>query len=90
MKLRARAFGLAIGIMWGFTVFVATIWDASVGKGQTMGLLGVFYLGYRVSFGGAIVGLMWGLASGFLFGAAVAWLYNRLHKAIYKSDASGI
>ena len=88
MKLRARAFGLAIGIVWGITVFVATLWDGSVGKGQTMSLLSVFYYGYRVSFGGAVVGLIWGIVSGFLLGAAAAWLYNRLHKAIYKSDAS--
>jgi len=89
MKLRARALGLAIGIIWGVTIFLATIGSILVGKGETMSHLTVLLNGYRVTFGGAIVGLIWGVAGGFLFGAAVAWLYNMLHKAIYKSDASG-
>jgi hypothetical protein len=89
MKLRARAFGLAIGIVWGLTVFVATIWVATVGIGQTMSLLGLFYRGYTVSYVGAFVGLIWGFINGFIVGVAIAWLYNVLHSALYKSDISG-
>ncbi len=88
MKLRARAFGLAIGIVWGLTLFLTTIYSTLVGTGQTMSKLRTLYYGYQVSFGGAIVGLLWGIVTGFLLGAAVAWLYNTFHKAIYKSDAS--
>jgi tetrahydromethanopterin S-methyltransferase subunit C len=89
MKLRSRAFGLAIGIVWGLAVFVSTIWDVAVGMGKTMALLGVFYPGYSVSYGGAVIGLIWGFVNGFLFGATVAWLYNKMHNTIYKSDVSG-
>ncbi len=90
MKLRVRAFGIAIGIVWGFAVLVATIWDVAVGMGRTMSLLGVFYPGYSVSYAGAFVGLIWGFDNGFLFGAAVALLYNKFSSAIYKSDTSGM
>jgi hypothetical protein len=89
MKLRARALGLAIGTIWGLTIFLATIGSILMGKGESMAHLTVFLNGYRVSFGGAIVGLIWGVVGGFIFGALVAWLYNILHKAIYKSDTSG-
>ncbi len=89
MKLRVRAFGLAIGIVWGLILFLTTIESTLVGTGQTMSKLRTLYYGYQVSFGGAIVGLLWGVVSGFLLGAAVAWLYNTFHKAIYTSDASG-
>ncbi len=89
MKLRARAFGLSVGIVWGLTLFLTTIYSTLVGTGQTMSKVRTLYYGYQVSFGGAIVGLLWGVATGFLLGAAVAWLYNTFHKAIYKSDASG-
>ena len=89
MRLRARALGIAIGIVWGLAVFAATIWDVAAGMGKTMALLGVFYPYYRVSLVGSVVGLIWGFVNGFLFGASVAWLYNKLHKAIYKSESSG-
>ena len=89
MKLRVRAFGLAIGIIWGLIIFLATIGSILMGKGETMYKLTVFLYGYRITFGGAIVGLIWGVVGGFILGAAVAWLYNMFHKAIYKSDASG-
>ena len=89
MKLRARALGLAIGIVWGLAIFLATIGSVLMGNGETMSKLTVFLTGYRVSFGGAIVGLIWGLVGGFLFGALVAWLYNSISRVIYKSEASG-
>lgn len=90
MKLRARALGLAVGIVWGLGIFVATIWSASLGGGRTLGLLSAYYYGYSVGFGGAIVGLIWGFINGFIFGSAVAWLYNKFHNVIYKTDASGM
>lgn len=90
MRLRVRALGLAIGIVWGFAVFVTTIMAVAMGKGHTLSFLAAYYYGYGVSFGGALVGLIWGLVHGFIFGALIAWLYNTLHKAIYKSEASAM
>jgi hypothetical protein len=89
MKLRARALGLAVGIVWGLTIFVATLWAVAEGRGTTLVLLQAFYFGYSMSFGGAIVGLIWGVVDGFICGALVAWLYNTLHKMLYKSEGTG-
>ena len=85
MKLRVRALGLAVGITWGLGIFVATLWDLAWGNGRTLSCLKSFYLGYSVSLGGAIVGLIWGFVDGLICGALIAWLYNKLQKAIYKS-----
>jgi hypothetical protein len=90
MKLRVRALGLAVGIAWGLGIFVATLWAAAQDRGKTLDLLKAFYLGYSISFGGAIVGLIWGLVDGFICGALIAWLYNMLHKALYKSEGTGV
>jgi hypothetical protein len=89
MKIRVRALGLAVGIVWGLGIFVATLWAAAVGRGRTMELLNGMYLGYTISFGGAFVGLIWGLVTGFMSGALIAWMYNMFHKMLYKSETTG-
>jgi len=89
MKLRVTALGLAVGTMWGLVIFVATLWTAIAGRGMTLAKLGGYYVGYTVSFGGAVVGLLWGVVSGFILGALLAWLYNTFQQAIYKSGAGG-
>jgi hypothetical protein len=90
MKLRVRAFGLSVGIVWGLGIFVATLWAAAQGRGSTLVLLKSFYSGYSISFGGAIVGLIWGLVDGFICGVLIAWLYNILHKTLYKSEGTSV
>lgn len=90
MKLRARALGLAIGTVWGLGVLVATILSASLERGKTLSVLSGYYYGYSVTFGGAFVGLLWGFVNGFIIGLAVAWLYNKFHNLVYKTDANGM
>jgi len=85
MKLRVRAFGLAVGIVCGLVLFAATLLDLARGAGKTLVLLNAFIWGYSISFGGAILGFIWILVYGFIWGASIAWLYNILHKALYKS-----
>ena len=76
MELNKTALGLATGIVWGFGIFAATIWVVTVGGGQTMALLGRFYLWYTPSLFGALIGLVWGFIDGFIGGWLVALLYN--------------
>ena len=89
MKLRVRAFGLAVGIVLGLGIFLATLCDVVREKGETLQSLESFFLGYSISFSGAIVGLIWGFVDGFICGALIAWLYNILHKVLYKSEGMG-
>jgi len=68
MKLRVRAFGMAVGLVSGGGLFVATILDVVREKGITLTSLQSFFLGYDISYVGACVGLIWGFVYGFIFG----------------------
>lgn len=77
MKLRKRAFGLALGLTWGFSVLFITLWLIIMGSpGNTISKLGGIYLWYTYSAGGAILGFIWGFIHGFIFGFVLAWFYN--------------
>jgi len=79
MKLNTKAFALTAGIIWGISIFIATIWILISGsQGKTISLLGVFYFGYSCSIGGAFIGLIWGFVDGLIVGFIFAWLYNLL------------
>ena len=77
MRLNAKALGLALGILWGLGVFLATAWIVFVGSpGDTLAKLGVFYIGYEVSWTGAAIGLAYGFVDGLIGGVLLAWIYN--------------
>jgi len=77
MKLNKVACGLAAGIIWGLTIFIATIWViVSGGGGEHLALLNRFYIGYSVTYGGSFLGLIYGFVDGFVFGWLFAFLYN--------------
>lgn len=46
--------------------------------GPHLTLLGQFFLGYRVTFVGSLIGFAYAFVVGFVGGFAVAWIYNRL------------
>ena len=79
MRLNANINGLVAGIMVGLGIFVATNWLVLKGGdvvGPHLGLLGQFFIGYEVSFGGSLIGFAYGFATGFLVGYLVARIYN--------------
>ena len=82
MRLNTLAFGVALGIVWGATVFLATLWVMLAGgPGEHLALLGRFYLGYKITILGGILGLIYGFIDGFIGGVIFAALYNLLAKA---------
>jgi len=77
VRLNAVVAGVVTGLLAGLAVFVATNWLVLKGGrvvGPHLSLLGQYFIGYRVSFVGSLIGFAWG----FLAGAAVVWIYNRL------------
>ncbi|RKY96480.1 MAG: hypothetical protein DRQ13_05835 [Ignavibacteriae bacterium] len=86
MKLNIKAFALACGILWGLAVLLGTwwllIWDS---PGEIVSKLSSFYIGYSFSWGGALIGLLWGFVDGLIVGAIFAWLYNKLTNAPVES-----
>jgi hypothetical protein len=88
LRLNARILGLALGIILGLVLFLATNWLLIKGGhydargnyvvGPHLQLLSQFFIGYKVSFWGSIVGFFYGLAVGTIFGALIGWIYNKI------------
>ena len=87
MNLRKRALGLSLGVVWGLAVFVVTILATMRGQGGTLSGLNGYYRGFSVSYVGALVGLVWGFANGFVAGVLIAWFYDLFCDRLYKSEA---
>lgn len=79
MKLNPIAFGITCALWWGFGLFLITWWviafDGQTGETTAIGHV---YRGYSVSAAGSAIGLLWGLADGFVGGLIFAWIYNVL------------
>ena len=88
LLLNAKVLGLALGLMLGLAVFIATNWllikgghltpEGQYVVGPHLQLLSQFFIGYRVSFIGSIIGFAYGFAIGTLFGAVIGWIYNKI------------
>jgi len=85
-RLNAGIMGIALGILFGLAIFIATNWLVIMGHiepsddsetGLHLKLLGVFFIGYRVSFFGSFVGFVYGFILGTLSGSLIAWIYNK-------------
>ena len=75
-KLHVLSLGLALGVVWGLSVFLIGLL-AMTGYGmELVKLLGSFYIGYAATIGGSLIGLVYGFFDGLIGGAIVAWLYN--------------
>lgn len=80
MKLDAKAFAIASGVVWGIVVFLVTIVSLLRHGGETLSKLEQVYPYYTVSFFGSIIGLVWGFVSMFVLGWVFISLYNKLAK----------
>ena len=81
LGLNARVLGLALGILFGLGIFIATNWLVLKGGDQVgahLRLLSQYFLGYRVTFVGSLIGAAYGFAVGTLAGSMVGWIYNRV------------
>ena len=79
MKIDIKAFALAVGIVWGFAIFLLTLVAVIMDYGFLSGLDGTF-LGYSISWIGAFVGLIYGFIEGLIFGALLGFFYNKFAK----------
>jgi len=80
-RLDPVALGLAVGIVCGFGLFLATAVLLLKGGdivGPRLALLGHYLIGYRVTWAGALVGLVEATIFGYVIGCVCAWLHNTL------------
>jgi len=79
LKLDVKAFGFALGVVWGGLMFLLGIADMLYFWGNSWGrMLTVLYVGYRPTVLGSIVGGIWGFVYASVLGFAAAWMYNCL------------
>ena len=75
----ARALGTAIGIVCGVGLFLATsilLIKGGTNIGQNLAVFANFFIGYKVTWMGAIIGLVQASVGGFIFGYVLAKLIN--------------
>jgi hypothetical protein len=79
MRLNVQAFALTCGIVWGLGLFFLTWWMILVhGTSGATTFIGYFYLGYKTTPLGSIIGLVWAFLDGLIGGVIFAVLYNVL------------
>lgn len=88
IRFNAKILGLVCGLLLGLVIFIATNWlilkggqispEGDYVVGPHLRLLGQFFIGYRVSFLGSIIGFLYGFALGTLCGAAIGSIYNKI------------
>lgn len=81
-RLRASVMSVVFGMVGGFGLCFATVWLVARGApegqeiGPTLSLLGQYFPGYYVSWGGSVLGLIYGGLTGAVIGYVFAFVYN--------------
>lgn len=79
LHLNAMVQGIVTGLVAGLAVFIATNWLIVKGGevvGPHLALLDQFFIGYRVTFIGSLVGFGYAFAVGYVVGYLTARIYN--------------
>jgi len=79
IRVNRNVLGLTLGILFGFGLFLATnilVLKGGPHVGANLQLLNQFFPGYRVTFIGSFLGLVYGFAVGYVSGWIIASVYN--------------
>jgi hypothetical protein len=84
LRLNARAWGIAIGLLMGLGLFTATALLIVKG-GRTVGphlsLIGSYLPGYQVTWGGAFIGFVYLFVIGYAIGRVIGGVYNAMARS---------
>lgn len=81
LHINEQGWGIAIGAVLGLGLFIATntlVIRGGESVGQHLGLLGVYFPGYSVTFGGSLIGFVYAFVLGYGVGRTIGAVYNRL------------
>ena len=81
LLLNAKVVGLAFGLIGGLVIFLATNWLIIKGGdrvGPHLILLSQYFIGYKVTFLGSIIGAAYGFTLGTICGGLMGWIYNKI------------
>lgn len=79
VRVQAGVLAVVGALIGGTSLFVMTIWLLLKGgprTGEHLQLLGQYFIGYSVTWGGSLVGFFYGALTGGLAGWAVGTIYN--------------
>jgi hypothetical protein len=79
IRVNRNVLGLTLGILFGCGLFLATnilVLKGGPHVGANLQLLNQFFPGYKVTFGGSFLGLIYGFAVGYVSGWIIATIYN--------------
>jgi hypothetical protein len=80
-KLDVRAFGLALGLVWGGAMLLLGVVDIFTPWGDGIGaIMSTAYIGYSPTPLGSVIGGLWGFCDAGVGGVVTAWLYNKIAK----------
>ena len=80
MRLNGNAWGWAIGLLMGLGLFGATnalVLRGGETPGELLSHMAVWLPGYEVTFVGSLIGLIWLVVIGNVFGRVIGGVYNR-------------
>jgi hypothetical protein len=80
-RMHEQGWGIAIGLVLGIGLFVATnvlVLRGGENVGQHLSLLGVYFPGYSVSIFGSFIGFVYAFVLGYAVARVVATIYNRI------------
>ncbi len=79
MKLNPLALGIALGSVWGGSLFITTWISFYTGYGKLfLEVLALsIYPGYQISPSGSLLGLFYGFLDGFVSAGLIAIIYNK-------------
>ncbi|MBI5187615.1 MAG: bacteriophage holin [Nitrospirae bacterium] len=82
MKLRPVALGVALGAVWGGSLFITTWMSYYTGYGKLFleVLAQSIYPGYAISPIGSFLGLIYGFIDGLISATLIGWIYNKIVK----------
>ena len=81
LRMNEQGWGIAIGLLLGLGLFVATnvlVVKGGPVVGPHLGLLAYYFPGYRVTFLGSVVGFVYAFVVGYGIGRTVGTIYNKL------------
>ena len=89
-RVNAFLFAMVVGLLAGLALFVLTNWLVIKG-GQVVGphlsLLGQFFIGYRVTFAGSLIGFAYAFVTGGIVAYIGATVYNRVADLRHPKDS---
>ena len=80
-RMNLQGWGISLGLLFGLALFLATnvlVIRGGENVGAHLGLLAVYFPGYRVTFLGSFIGFVYAFVLGYGMGRTIGAIYNRL------------